>query len=225
MRTIPALFLTAMRFLPILVAGLLALLPTPGPAQASTAAPPPVLVVVGDSISAGYGLAPGQVWVALLEARLKAEGYPHRVVNASITGDTTAGGRARMPAVLAAHKPAVVVIELGGNDALRGQPLAQTRHNLDGMVALALAAGAQVLLLGMKVPPNYGPMYMREFDAAFADVAKARRVPLVPYLFAGFGEQLELFQPDRIHPTAEAQAKILDNVWPSLRPLLGKARR
>lgn len=187
-------------------------------AQASSA---PTIVVVGDSISAGYGLAPGQVWVALLEGKLKAERYPHRVVNASITGDTTAGGRARLPALLKEHKPAIVVIELGGNDALRGQPLAATRSNVDAMVSSAQAAGAKVLVVAIKLPPNYGPMYVREFDALFADVAKSRRAAFVPYLFDGFGEDLAYFQSDKIHPTADAQPRMLATVWPSLKPLLG----
>ena len=180
----------------------------------------PVVLVVGDSISAGYGLAPGQVWVSLLEARLREQKYPHRVVNASISGDTTAGGRARLPALLKEHRPAVVVVELGGNDALRGQPLAATRANLDAMVQAAQAAGARVLVVGMKLPPNYGPAYVREFDALFGEVARARKTGYVPYLFDGFGEDMALFQPDRIHPTAQAQPKMLDTVWPALQPLL-----
>jgi len=189
------------------------------------AAPAPIVLVVGDSISAGYGLAAGEVWVSLLERRLASEGYPHRVVNASISGDTTAGGRARLPALVAEHKPAVVVIELGGNDALRGQPLAGTRQNLEAMVATAQKAGAKVLLVGLRIPPNYGAMYVREFDKLFAGVAKDRRVALVPYIFEGFGEDLSMFQSDMIHPTAQAQQRILDTIWPALKPLLGAARR
>jgi acyl-CoA thioesterase-1 len=192
-----------------------------GSAQTSRSGPGPTIVIVGDSISAGYGLAPGQVWVAQLEAKLKAENYPHRVVNASISGDTMAGGRARLAALLKEFKPAIVVIELGGNDALRGQPLGSTRENLDAMVAASQAAGAKVLVVGMKLPPNYGPRYVREFDALFADVAKARKAAFVPYLFEGFGEDLALFQPDRIHPTAQAQPKMLATVWPKLSTLLG----
>ncbi len=179
------------------------------------------VLIVGDSISTAYGIPGGQGWVALLEARLAAERYPQRVINASISGDTTAGGRSRLPGLLAQHQPAVVVIELGGNDALRGGTLDATRANLDAMVTAAQAAGAKVLILGMKLPPNYGARYAREFDAVFADVAKARKASLVPYLFDGFGEKLELFQPDRIHPTVEAQPLILANAWPALRPLLG----
>ncbi len=180
----------------------------------------PVVVVVGDSISAGYGLPGGKGWVDLLAAKLEAKGYRHRVVNASITGDTTAGGRARLTALLLQHKPAIVIVELGGNDALRGGKLSATRENLDAMVTLAQRAGAKVLLVGMRMPPNYGPAYVREFDEVFATVARARKVPLVPYFFAGFGEDMAYFQSDRIHPTADAQPRLLDNVWPALVPLL-----
>ena len=182
----------------------------------------PVLLIVGDSASAGYGLANGQGWVELLTRKLAAEGYKYRVVNASISGDTTAGGRARLPALLAQHKPAVVVIELGGNDALRGGKVAAMRENLDAMVGAAQKAGARVLVVGMEIPPNYGPAYTREFREAFATVASTRKVPLVPSLFAGFGEDLGYFQADRIHPTAQAQPRLLDNVWPQLAPLLRK---
>jgi acyl-CoA thioesterase-1 len=179
-----------------------------------------VILVVGDSVSAGYGLAAGQGWVDLLAQKLRAAGSPYTVVNASITGDTTAGGRARLPALLAKHKPAIVILELGGNDALRGGKLAATRENLDTMVKDVQAARAKLLLVGMEVPSNYGPAYVREFRALFADVAKARNVPLVPFFFAGFGEDHAYFQADRIHPTADAQPKLLDNVWPKLQPLL-----
>lgn len=188
-------------------------------AHAATASSP-VVLVVGDSISAGYGLNRGQVWVDQLTARLKEENYSHRVVNASISGDTTAGGRARLPALLAQHKPALVIIELGGNDALRGGRLDSTRANLDAMVAAAQATSAQVLILGVQLPPNYGAGYVRDFGELFGSVARARKVPVVAYLFDGFGNDLAYFQPDRIHPTANAQARLLDNVWPTLKPLL-----
>jgi len=191
-------------------------------ARADPAAP--VLLVVGDSISAAYGLPAGAGWVDLLAARLAAQRYPHRVINASITGDTTAGGRARLPALLARHKPAIVVLELGGNDGLRGGNLLSTRENLTAMVAAVQRAGAKALIIGMKIPPNYGPAYVREFDALFAGVAKAHKVPLVPFFFEGFGENNEMFQADRIHPAAAAQPLLLDNVWPVLRPLLGAVR-
>jgi acyl-CoA thioesterase-1 len=184
----------------------------------------PVLLVVGDSISAAYGLPPGTGWVDLLAARLTAQRYPHRVVNASITGDTTAGGRSRLPALLAAHKPAIVVLELGGNDGLRGGNLGSARENLGAMVATTQSAGAKPLIVGMRLPPNYGAAYVREFDALFAGVAKARKAPLVPFFLEGFGERNDMFQPDRIHPTAAAQPLLLDNVWPVLLPLLGPRR-
>jgi acyl-CoA thioesterase-1 len=209
------------RFVGGLVASAIALA-APACLQAEPGAP--VLLVVGDSISAAYGLPPGTGWVDLLGARLAAGRYPHRVVNASITGDTTAGGRARLPALLARHRPAIVVVELGGNDGLRGGNLASTRDNLMAMVAAIQRTGAKALVVGMKIPPNYGAAYVREFDAVFADVAKLRRVPLVPFFFAGFGERNELFQADRIHPTAVAQPLLLDNVWPALLPLLGSPR-
>ena len=182
----------------------------------------PVLLVIGDSISAGYGLPAGKVWVDLLAERLKAEGYRYRVVNASITGDTTAGGRARITALLVTHQPAVVIIELGGNDALRGGRLAATRENLDAMVTLAQRAKAKVLLVGMQMPSNYGPAYVREFNEVFTTVAKTHKVPLVPFFFEGFGEDMAYFQSDRIHATAEAQPRLLDNVWPALKPLLAR---
>jgi len=186
------------------------------------AAGAPVLLVLGDSISAGYGLGAGQGWVHLLEERLRKEGYPYQVVNASISGDTTAGGRNRLPALLAQHHPRIVVIELGGNDALRGGNLDATRANLDAMVAAVQAAGAKPLLVGMQLPPNYGSAYVRAFGQLFIDVAKARRIPVVPFVFEGFAEDLAQFQPDRVHPLASAQPRILDNVWPTLVPLLGK---
>jgi acyl-CoA thioesterase-1 len=141
-------------------------------------------------------------------------------VNASISGDTTSGGRARLPALLAQHKPAVVIVELGGNDALRGGKLSTTRDNLDAMVAASQAAGARVLVVGMEIPPNYGPAYAREFRDLYTSVSTTRKVPLVPSFFAGFGKDLAFFQPDRIHPTAQAQSRLLDNVWPQLVPLL-----
>jgi acyl-CoA thioesterase-1 len=179
------------------------------------AADAPVLLVVGDSISAGYGLP-------LLADRLKRERYPYRVVNASISGDTTAGGRARLPALLSQHKPGIVVIELGGNDALRGGNLDVTRANLDAMVTAVQQAGARVALLGMQLPPNYGSAYVNKFGGLFSDVGKSHRIPVVPFLFEGFADDLTQFQADRIHPVAAAQPRILANVWPVLQPLLKK---
>ncbi|MDE2003372.1 MAG: arylesterase [Betaproteobacteria bacterium] len=189
---------------------------------ASAAPAAPTLLVLGDSISSGLGLASNEGWVALLATKLAQEGYPQRVVNASISGDTSAGGRARLPALLREYHPAIVIIELGGNDALRGGDLRATRTNLEAIVAAVQAAHAKPLLLGMRVPPNYGPAYASAFEQVYADVAKARKAPLVPWLFKGFGENLAQFQSDRIHPVAAAQPRILDNLWPALRPLLGR---
>jgi len=186
----------------------------------SRAADAPVLLVVGDSISAGFGLAAGEGWVNLLATKLKAGSYNYNVVNASISGDTTAGGRARLPNLLKQHRPAIVIIELGGNDALRGGDLATARANLDAMVATAQTAGAKVLIVGMQLPPNYGAAYVRDFSALFSDVAKTRKTAVVPFVFNGFGDDLSQFQGDRVHPTAAAQPRILANVWPVLQPLL-----
>ena len=186
----------------------------------SRAADAPVLLIVGDSISAGFGLAAGEGWVNLLATKLKAGSYNYSVVNASISGDTTAGGRARLPNLLKQHRPAIVIIELGGNDALRGGDLATARANLDAMVATAQTAGAKVLIVGMQLPPNYGAAYVRDFSALFSDVAKTRKTAVVPFVFNGFGDDLSQFQGDRVHPTAAAQPRILANVWPVLQPLL-----
>lgn len=190
---------------------------------ATVAATPRTLLVVGDSISAGYGLPSGVGWTHLLAARLAEQKYPYRVVNASISGDTTAGGRARLPALLDEHKPAIVIVELGGNDGLRGGDVNAMRSNLDTMIGAAQKAGARVLLVGMQLPPNYGP-YTKRFADVYREVAERRKVPLVPFLFEGFAETNEWFQPDRIHPTAAAQPRLLENVWPTLKPLLDRAR-
>ncbi len=183
----------------------------------------PTVLVVGDSLSAEYGIARGTGWVALLQNKLAAEKILAQVVNASVSGDTTAGGRARLPALLKTHQPAVVVIELGGNDALRGLSLDMTEANLVAMTQAAQAAGAKVLLVGMQVPPNYGADYGQRFRALFAQVAKAQRAALVPFLLQGVADRanpVELFQKDRIHPLAEAHPIILGNVWPELQKLL-----
>jgi len=219
-RRIRCLVLTFLAVMGLLLTGLV----PGGGAQAIVATPgeAPVLLVFGDSVSAGYGLPNGKGWVALLTTRLQSEGYRYAVVNGSISGDTTAGGRARLPALLSRHKPAIVILELGGNDALRGGNLSATRSNLEAMVAAAQSAKAKVLIIGMQLPPNYGLAYVREFNALFGEVAKAQRVPIVPAAFAGFGDDFALFQSDRIHPTAAAQPKLLDNVWPALQPLLRK---
>jgi acyl-CoA thioesterase-1 len=183
------------------------------------------ILVYGDSLSAAYGIPRERGWVALLEKRLAAEGYDYSVVNASISGETTAGGLARMAKVLAQHRPAVVILELGGNDGLRGLPVAQMKGNLDAMIRQAQKAGARVLLVGVRMPPNYGPAYTASFAAAFGELAKARGCALVPFVFEGFAARDELFQEDRMHPTAQAQPLILENVWRGLAPLLERRPR
>jgi len=194
------------------------------PMPARAAGDPAVVLVVGDSLSAEYGLPRGSGWVALLAQRLAGAGIAAQVVNASISGDTTAGGRARLAPLLARHKPSIVVIELGGNDALRGLPLKNTEDNLRAMTRAAKAAGAQVLLVGMQVPPNYGRRYGEDFAGLFARVAADEKTGLVPFLLAGVADgpdAARLFQADRIHPTAEAHPRMLDNVWRVLAPMLG----
>lgn len=189
----------------------------------ATAVGTPVVLVVGDSLSAEYGLARGSGWVALLDARLQRDKVRASVVNASISGDTTSGGMARLPALLATHRPAIVVIELGGNDALRGLPLAGTRNNLEAMAAASKATGAKVVIVGMQLPPNYGRQYGEQFAGLFAEVAKQENAALVPFLLKGVADVPQaatLFQADRIHPTAAAHPTMLANVWPVLRPLI-----
>ncbi|AVJ21894.1 arylesterase [Pseudomonas sp. MF6751] len=178
------------------------------------------VLIVGDSISAGFGLDTRKGWVALLEQRLKQEGFDDKVVNASISGDTSAGGLARLPAALATHKPDVVVIELGGNDGLRGQPPAQLQQNLASMIQQSRDSGAKVLLLGMQIPPNYGKRYVEAFAKVFGDVAQKEKVPFVPFFLEGVGGHPELMQADGLHPAVGAQDKLLENVWPTLKPLL-----
>jgi acyl-CoA thioesterase-1 len=182
-----------------------------------------VILVFGDSISAGYGLAHvEQGWVELLKTRLKQQGYVYQVVNASVSGETTAGGLARLPRALELHHPKIAVIELGGNDGLRALPIPQMRANLEQMIDLAAAAGARVLLLGMRMPPNYGPQYTEQFRATFSDSAREKKVPLVPFLLNGIALSPNLLQDDDIHPNALGQPKLLENVWPALQPLLRK---
>jgi acyl-CoA thioesterase-1 len=192
-------------------------------AGSRAATPGRTLLVVGDSLSAEYGLARGSGWVSLLEQRLAKERIAATVVNASISGDTTSGGRSRLPALLAQHRPTHVLIELGGNDALRGLPLAMTRDNLATMVKLARDAGAKVLVLGMQVPPNYGRKYGDDFAALFATVARQGGAALVPFFLEGVANAANaeaMFQADRIHPVAAAHPVMLANVWPVLSPLL-----
>lgn len=184
---------------------------------------PQVILVLGDSLSAEYGLPRGTGWVALLEKRLAQEEIAATVVNASVSGETTSGGRSRLAALLTQHQPSQVVIELGGNDALRGLPLKNTEENLTWMVQTAQKSGAKVLLVGMQVPPNYGSDYARRFAAAFGEVARQHQTALVPFLLEGVAngpDAASLFQPDRIHPNAQAHPRMLENVWPALRKLL-----
>lgn len=172
------------------------------------------ILLVGDSISAAFGLEIQQGWVTLLQQRLQQQGYPHRVVNASVSGDTTAGGLARLPALLSEHQPQLVVIELGGNDGLRALPLGNMQQNLSAMVEQAQTAGAQVIVLGMRIPPNYGPRYTHAFEQVFRDVAQQHDVALLPFLLEGVGGVEGMMQNDGVHPTAAAQPLLLDNAWP-----------
>ncbi len=186
---------------------------------ALAAAPNKTVLIFGDSLSAGFGLPAGKEWPSLLAGRLREQRLDYTVANLSISGETTAGGRSRLPEALKRLRPAVVVLELGANDGLQGQPLPQMRQNLQVMIAAARQAGARVLLIAVRLPPNYGP-YATQFDAIFAELARAEKLPQPPFLLDGIAEKPEFFQPDRLHPTAAAQPRLLDNVWPTLRPLL-----
>ena len=202
---------------------LLALMAVGALALPVRSATPDTILIVGDSLSAEYGLKRGTGWVALLEKQLALEKKPAKVVNASISGDTTSGGRSRLATLLKTHKPTIVVIELGGNDALRGLPLDMTEANLTAMTQAAKKAGAKVLLLGMQVPPNYGGAYGATFSGLFSKVAKAEKVALMPFFLAGVADVNDAaaqFQADRIHPNAQAQPKMLANMWPELKKLL-----
>ena len=178
------------------------------------------ILVFGDSLSAAYGIARSSGWVALLEERLKRERPDYRVVNASIAGETSAGGRARIGEALARVHPAIVILELGANDGLRGLPVAAMKANLAAIIERSRAGGARVLLAGMKLPPNYGPDYTAAFERSFAELAERYKVALVPFLLEGFADKPEYFQPDTIHPTAQAQPLIVERVWQPLAPLL-----
>ena len=180
------------------------------------------MLVLGDSLSAGYGLSPGQGWVALLEKRLSAQGYEYQVVNASVSGETTAGGLERLPRALQLHKPDLVIVELGANDGLRGLPVPLTRTNLDKIVGLARGAGARVLLLGMRLPPNYGPRYSTEFTRMFEELARERKIDLLPFFLQSVALDPGMIQDDGLHPNARAQPALLEAVWPRLVPLLSK---
>ena len=178
------------------------------------------ILVYGDSLSAAYGIAQERGWVALLEARLKREKPDYSVANASISGETTSGGLSRMKKVLERHKPSITVIELGANDGLRGLPVAEMRRNLAAMIQEARAAKSRVLLVGVRMPPNYGADYTRAFEATYTELAKEYKTGLVPFLFEGFADRRDYYQSDNLHPTAEAQPLLLDNVWKALKPML-----
>ena len=190
-------------------------------AAVSADAATPVILVFGDSISAGYGLSRvEQGWVALLQAKLKTEGYGYQVVNASVSGETTAGGLARLPRALLLHHPGIVILELGGNDGLRALAITQMRDNLSQMVELSATAGAKVVLLGMRIPPNYGPEYTAQFSRAYSDLARDKKLPFVAFLLNDIALSPNLMQDDGIHPNQSGQPVLLDAVWPILKPLL-----
>jgi len=193
-------------------------------ASAARAGDPAPILVVGDSLSAAYGIARDEGWVALLERRLRVQGYGQPVVNASVSGDTSRGALARLPALLERHRPGIVVIEIGGNDGLRGLPLDVMRSNLTSMIEAAQKADARVLLLGMRIPPNYGPRYADGFQEIYEELSERYGTALVPFLLEGIALDPKLMQDDGIHPRAEAQALMFDRVWPALEPLLEEAR-
>jgi acyl-CoA thioesterase-1 len=186
---------------------------------------PRKILVLGDSLSAAYGIKAEQGWVNLLAQRLASEGYGYKVVNASVTGETTQGGVSRLPRALEIHKPAIVIIELGGNDGLRGLQLAASRENLQRSITLSKKAGAQVLLVGMMIPPNYGPRYTEEFRGMFGVLAQKNSVAVVPFLLEGVALNPEFMQNDGIHANAQGQPRMLENLWPSLKPLLVAPRK
>lgn len=207
------------------VLGLAATATLPGGSHDALAAQPapakPVVAVLGDSLSAEYGLPRDTGWVALLRQRLATERIDYSVANASISGDTTSGGLARLPLVMQRMKPSIVIVELGANDALRGVPLATTQGNLRAIIGQIRKGNAQPVLVGMYVPPNYGPDYTRAFHGLYVQLSNELHVPLVPFLLAGLADKPNLFQSDQMHPNEQAQALLLENVWPTLKPLLG----
>ena len=200
--------------LPILLLGLMVLFGSAARAES------PVILVLGDSLSAGYGIPVEKGWVSLLQRRLVERGFPYRVVNASISGDTISGGLSRLPAALELHRPTIVVLELGANDGLRGQPPMAMSRNLSQMIERSQQAGARVLLAEMRIPPNYGPLYAQKFQATFGELAQHYAIPLIPFLLDGVAGNPALIQDDGLHPRAEAQPQILDNVWAVLEPTL-----
>ncbi|MGQ0698090.1 MAG: arylesterase [Panacagrimonas sp.] len=205
----------SLRFVCVLLLSL-GLLPATVAAKSSV----PVILVLGDSLSAGYGLDAGDGWVSLLEQKLKSQGLPHAVVNASVSGETTAGGLARLPALLDRHKPDLVLVELGGNDGLRALPLKSMRANLERIVDTSAKSGATAVLFEMRIPENYGPAYTGAFTRTFTEVSQTKKVPLVPFLLASFATDPKSFQSDGIHPNAAVQGRILDTIWPALKDLL-----
>ena len=184
------------------------------------AAPQPTILVFGDSISAAYGMRVEEGWVSLLQKKLASQGYGYRVVNASVSGETTAGGLARLPRALDRHRPAILILELGSNDALRGLPLSDVRANLDSMIRRSQATGARVVLAGMRMPPNYGPRYSQEFQGMYADLSRQHELPLIPFVLEGVALDQSLMQADGMHPNARAQPMLLNKIWPQLEPLL-----
>jgi acyl-CoA thioesterase-1 len=206
------------RFVVIILLGLLFL--SVGAPVVATGAGKPVILVYGDSLSAGYGIAVEEGWVKLMAERLQQKGYGFQVVNASVSGETTTGGLERLPHALAAHDPAIVVLELGANDGLRGLPLASTRGNLDAMIRMIQQGKRRVLLIGMRMPPNYGARYTQDFQALFADLARQHRTAFVPFLMQAVAGKPDLIQADGLHPNARAQPLLLETVWPALAPLL-----
>jgi acyl-CoA thioesterase-1 len=204
----------------ILLFLLIGLMPVLAGAAGSPA--PHVILVMGDSLSAAFGIQRSLGWVTLLQARLKDQGYDYTVVNASVSGETTSGGVTRLPATLQEHKPGIVILELGANDGLRGLPIPVMHDNLVKMISLSQAEGAKLLLVGVLLPPNYGEPYIKAFAGTYTDLARQYQLPLLPFLLAGVAEHRELLQPDGLHPLAIAEPKVLDNVWPYLKPLLHK---
>jgi len=209
----------------VMVAGFFLMAVTARPSFAATppSAKAPVVLVLGDSLSAEYGIAAGKGWVALMTARLSAENHSYKVINSSISGETTSGGLTRLPALLKQHQPAILIIELGANDALRGMSLVASRKNLDTMVRMGKQAGAKVLLLGMQIPPNYGQRYSQAFAGMFQEVADTHNIALLPFFLKGVADRADArdwFQADGLHPLAKAHPLILNNVWPVLTPLL-----
>lgn len=184
----------------------------------------PVILVVGDSLSAGYGIDIKQGWVALLEQRLRTQGYGYRVVNASVSGETSVGARGRLQKLLELHRPSIMILEIGANDGLRGLPIAQTKDNLAAMLIQAKNVGARVVVAGMQMPPNYGAKYTQEFAAVFVDTTREHRQTLIPFFLDGVALDMNLVQADGLHPTAAAQPRLLDNVWQPLQPLLTKKK-